>query len=266
MIKLITGANVPSELVDPHGENTSLSTTTVELVNSTEITQTSGEVFEYELYDSTGAEYCSEAYFDTLFNTMAFRNCLSPSMEHLLKRAYKDALGKYSLKDLDAKAIKFEFQLLKADDRNEDGENLLLGSLDDDRAKAAGEITFYKRGEGYTFYTSDIDPETGNFMLPNVSAGTYEAVVGQMVHRIKVSKDGAVTYENEVLTDAEAESKACIVEKSADECTDDFSYCITTYAWKNICTGEYYEETCETVKDQTTCIYNRNGKIGKYAY
>ena len=262
VIKLITGVSVPSELVDPHGENTSIATTSVELINSREITRTTGEVFEYELYDSTGAEYCSEAYFDTLFNTLAFRDCLSPSLKHLLKQAW---LGEYSLKELNGKAAQFEFQLLRAeaDDSDKDGATLLIGSLDDDRSKLAGQITFYKRDEGSPFYTSDVDPKTGNFMLPNVSAGNYEAVVGQIVHRIEVRKDGVVTYKNELLTDAEAESKACIVEKSADECSDDLGRCISTYSWKNICTGEYYEETCETVKGKTTCTYNDNGKVGK---
>jgi hypothetical protein len=111
-------------------------------------------------------------------------------MKHLLIWANEYARGKYSLKELNGKATKFAFQLLQAeaDDSDKDGATLLVGSLDDDRSKLAGQITFYKRDEGSTFYTSDIDPETGNFMLPNVSAGTYEAVLDRWSAGLRLIK------------------------------------------------------------------------------
>ena len=43
--------------------------------SSVELTRHTGTVVEYQLYDSSGAQHCAEAYFDSLFNGLLFRDC-----------------------------------------------------------------------------------------------------------------------------------------------------------------------------------------------
>jgi hypothetical protein len=266
-IKLITGYDIPGELVNPHGSNTDITRASVELVTSQEITRHSGTVYTYEYSDSNNNEFCIEKYFDSLFNALVFRDC-TPAPN-----------SGWTLASLLAGA---EPEWLKSIAIAEGGtifDKYLVGKLNAmELTEGTGEIRFVRDGSESWTYVSQTDPKTGAFALANVRPGDYTAKVGSFLHRLSVTDAGDVYHERtgkdgsmektytsaDGTTSTHAYADACLREEGMRSCTSDGARCTTERRSKDVCSGRQYWERCETDKYGTVCKYDDNGKSGTY--
>lgn len=172
IVNAIWSYKVPFSLVDAHAAGTVVDSTEVELVRSLEVLESSGVAFRYNLKDEPGVEICSEAYWDTLFNTVVFRNCGTPQVSEGLLDAYFAEF-----------AHDIEFVRYSGD------ESLMKGNL-------GGSMEMIELTEEITgvTYRADVN-EIGNFAIPNLRPGRYlvkQSLSGD-VYTIELSKDDKLT-------------------------------------------------------------------------
>ena len=266
-IKLITGYDVPGELVNPHGSNTDITRASVELVTSQEITRHSGTLYNYEYSDSSNAEFCIEKYFDSLFNALVFRDCTpAPGSGWSLYKVFAGV----------------EPEWLKFIDIIEGGtvlDRYLVGALNDvELMEGADEIRFVRDGTTDWTYVSQIDPKAGAFALANVQPGNYTARVGSFLHQLFITTTGDASHTRtgkdgsleKTFTSADGTAltrsytNECLVVEGSRSCTNDGAQCITEFISQDVCSRSRYWERCETDKYGTVCKYDDNGKTGTY--
>ena len=177
IVNAIWSYKVPFSLVDAQAAGTVVDSTEVELVRSLEVLESSGIAFRYNLKDEPGVEICSEAYWDTLFNTVVFRNCSTPEVSEGLLGAYMAEF-----------ALDIEFVRYSVD------ESVMKGNL-------GGSMEMIELTEEITgvTYTADVN-EIGNFAIPNLRPGRYIAKhsLSGSVYTIELSKDDKLTvYEGD---------------------------------------------------------------------
>ena len=263
IIKAISGYDVPAELVNPQFTNVQVGTSIVELVSSAEITRHTGEVIEYGLFDTTGAEFCSEAFFDSLFNALLFRDCTLPC----------DRPGAICLSSLVARPDSWRFgtvEAVRGGFLTGRSDYYVVGSLRLDGADRLRTIRFARTDRPGPSYESSLDPATGAFVLPNLRPGMYRAKVGSDVHELTLSKAGDLRYQRRG-RDARSPAEqafaaadgtdstrtfrdACTVEERTRRCTARGERCTSTHRRRDLCGDRrVFEETCTTERGRTVC-------------
>lgn len=162
----------PLGLLSAQASGSRINSTEVELVRSLEVLDSAGVVYRYSLSDNSYEEFCSEAYWDTLFNTVVFRDCGTPDVSEGLLAAYSAEF-----------AVDIDF------DRYSKHESLLSGNLGG--SKESIELTEHTTGWSYSAEVNEI----GNFAIPNLRPGRYlakQSLSGD-VYTIELSKDDELT-------------------------------------------------------------------------
>jgi hypothetical protein len=263
IIKAVSGYDVPAALVNPKFSDVQIGTSIVQLVKSAELTRHTGTVVEYQLHDSTGAQHCTEAYFDSLFNGLMFRDC-TPLCERP---------GALCLSDLLRHTEQWWFERVEAAKGGGLGrryDSFLVGSLRGGGPDDRRDLRFERVDRPGPFYQSSVDRTTGGFALPNLAPGIYRAEFGTELLELELSEKGDIRYQRRgkdarsgfeyAYTAADGSyavrsfRDACTAEERTRKCMPAGSDCTSTHHLKDLC-GErgVLEETCTVVGNRMRC-------------
>ena len=262
VIKAVSGYDVPASLVNPRFSDIQVGTAVVRQESSVELTRHTGSVVEYQLYNSSGAQHCAEAYFDSLFNGLLFRDC-TPLC---------DRPGALCLSDILRRTEQWWFDLVREADAVGRGRDFyVVGALRlDGPDDGSRDLRFSRVDAPGPFYRSTVDPKTGGFVLPNLTPGVYRAELRGEVHEIELTEQGDLRYQRRgkdtksgfenAYTAADGSfavrsfRDACTSEERTRRCPLGSTSCTMTHSLKDLCGDRVMvDKTCVTLGDRMIC-------------